>query len=72
MAGSHEVRGSIPLGSTKLSSPVYPGFFVRVSKAVRPRGSNPARVQQSSGLLHKEGEARRTKTCTKCMDSRSP
>ncbi len=28
MAGSHEVRGSIPLGSTKLSSPPYGGLFL--------------------------------------------
>ena len=52
MAGSHEVRGSIPLCSTKLNKVIHNGWpFLLVDL----RGSNPVRAQQSSGLLCEEG-----------------
>ncbi len=52
MAGSHEVRGSIPLCSTKLNKAIHNGWpFLLVDL----RGSNPVRAQQSSGLLCEEG-----------------
>ena len=71
MAGSHEVRGSIPLGSTKLSAAVR-WLFNCDGKQWRPWGIEPARVGQPGGLFHEEGEARRTKTCAKRMDSDPP
>ena len=47
MAGSHEVRGSIPLCSTKFSTAVRRSFLCI-------GGSNPARVEQPSGLFKPE------------------
>ena len=69
MAGSHEVRGSIPLGSTTCS---IASLETSLRFLICGAGLNPAKVQQPSGLLNEEGEARRTKTCAQRMDSRSP
>ena len=69
MAGSHEVRGSIPLGST-ISS--IAGLETDLRFFICGAGLNPARVQRPSGLLNEEGEAQRTKTCAQRMDSRPP
>lgn len=54
MAGSHEVRGSIPLCSTIMNTTIHLGGRFLLGDL---HGSNPARAQQSSGLLC-EGEAK--------------
>ena len=61
MAGSHEVRGSIPLCSTTKNMAGLitdlPFFYVRPEG-----GSNPARGQQPSGLLSSEGVSPRSRS----------
>ena len=62
MAGSHEVRGSIPLCSTKIplaDMETCPRVFLLQYGL---GGSNPERAQQPTGLLREEREARRSKT----------
>ena len=51
-----EVRGSIPLCSTIMNTTIHLGGRFLLGNL---HGSNPVRAQQSSGLLCKEGKARR-------------
>ena len=50
MAGSHEVRGSIPLGSTKFNSRLKGGFFIATERGTH--GANCIRRFANPRLVH--------------------